>query len=232
MQTIRLTIPQPCHERWNAMNPAGENKMHCGACDRVLVDFSKMSDTELALWFSQSKGKVCGRFSASQLERQLQVPGGGMKKKRRWLNAIWLLPLGLFAKPAAAQNGSPEITKSKPPVSVRTDRDQTAAQEIRTEKKTEFSGLVTDGNTGKPLNQARITLSDKNGKLYRSTQTNADGKYKIELPEGVAESELMISIQKEDFETQYVYVGENRHQETTMYPEMTHVKMGIVIIGD
>lgn len=99
---FEISIPEPCGVPWESMSHVDELKRHCSSCDRVITDFSKMSDEELILMFRYSNGKLCGRFDKSQLDRPLRMlpekttPAG-------WWRTLLLLPLTLFAKPSKAQ---------------------------------------------------------------------------------------------------------------------------------
>ncbi len=64
---MRISIPKPCHENWNDMNPEQQGAF-CKVCSKVVVDFSAMSDEEVINYLEQKKEeKTCGRFRASQL---------------------------------------------------------------------------------------------------------------------------------------------------------------------
>ncbi|TND10462.1 MAG: hypothetical protein FD123_104 [Bacteroidetes bacterium] len=182
---IRISIPEPCQEGWNNMTPVDDQRSHCKSCNRVLTDFSQMSDTELALYFTQSKGKLCGHFAKHQLNRPLFVPAENPKKKY-WLSALWLIPFAWFAKPAQAQT----IT-GKPPVCVNDGKQQTVADTTKQQQAvpaaTKISGTITDANTGKPVKNAEVTLSyrkDYNSPLEPvcKTTTDAKGNYSLPLP--------------------------------------------------
>jgi hypothetical protein len=65
--TMKFTVPQPCHEDWNKMLPEQKGAF-CNACSKVVVDFSKMTDEQLITYFEKHKEeKLCGRFKSSQL---------------------------------------------------------------------------------------------------------------------------------------------------------------------
>lgn len=64
---LRLSIPEPCHERWDAMTPTAKGAF-CQACSKEVIDFSGYSTTELITYFSNyAGGGMCGRFKNSQL---------------------------------------------------------------------------------------------------------------------------------------------------------------------
>jgi len=72
---LQLQIPAPCHENWESMTPV-EKGCFCGSCQKQVVDFSDMSDREIAMFFKRpSTGSVCGRFMQDQLNRDIEIPG-------------------------------------------------------------------------------------------------------------------------------------------------------------
>ena len=67
MKKMRISIENPCHEDWQKMTPESQGRF-CQACEKTVVDFSKMSDAEILYYFSQPRTeKVCGRFRSEQL---------------------------------------------------------------------------------------------------------------------------------------------------------------------
>jgi len=67
MKKMRISIENPCHEDWQKMTPESQGRF-CQACEKTVVDFSKMSDAEILYYFSQPRNeKVCGRFRSEQL---------------------------------------------------------------------------------------------------------------------------------------------------------------------
>jgi hypothetical protein len=95
-----VSIPQPCHENWDAMTTQDKGRF-CASCAKTVVDFSQMSDTQVLNFLSQSKGRLCGRFAQDQLERQL-VPVKTDRKKIWWM--VVLMPLALLFNKANAQS--------------------------------------------------------------------------------------------------------------------------------
>jgi hypothetical protein len=98
---IQLSVPIPCHEDWDAMTPVDKGKF-CGSCQKQVVDFSNMSDREVAVFFKKpSTGSVCGRFMNDQLDRDMEIPG----KRIPWVKYFFqfALPAFLFSMKATAQ---------------------------------------------------------------------------------------------------------------------------------
>ena len=65
-----LTIPNPCKVDWNKMTKAEGGKF-CASCEKIVVDFSSMSDKEIKDYFAKiTTQKVCGHFYSSQLQQK------------------------------------------------------------------------------------------------------------------------------------------------------------------
>lgn len=99
---LRISVDDPCKVPWEGMTPVDKEQRHCSSCDRVITDFSQMSDDELMLYFTHSKGKICGRFSNQQLNRPMPLLPV-KTQPARWWRTLLLLPLALFSKNARAQ---------------------------------------------------------------------------------------------------------------------------------
>ncbi len=65
-KSLKLHIPEPCHEDWQAMLPQ-EKGRYCLACQKTVTDFTKMSDREIIDFFENKPTSVCGRFRPEQL---------------------------------------------------------------------------------------------------------------------------------------------------------------------
>src|SRR3954470_21583889 len=99
-----VSIPQPCHENWDAMKQ--DKGCFCAGCAKTVIDFSQMSDTQVLNYLSQSKGRLCGRFAQDQVERPL-IPIRKEKKKIWWMAA--LVPLTLLLNKANAQQTGKKV---------------------------------------------------------------------------------------------------------------------------
>ncbi len=67
MKKISIAIENPCHEDWNRMTPETQGRF-CNSCEKIVIDFSEMSDSEILQFFNKPKTeKICGRFKSEQL---------------------------------------------------------------------------------------------------------------------------------------------------------------------
>lgn len=65
---IKISIPKPCHEDWNAMTP-NEKGAFCGKCAKTVVDFTQKTANEIKDFLVARSGqKICGRFMTTQLD--------------------------------------------------------------------------------------------------------------------------------------------------------------------
>lgn len=77
MKKFTLAVAQPCHENWEGMLPEEKGRF-CASCKKTVVDFTGMSDRQMADYFQNPAGSLCGRFYKDQLNRPISISG---KKK-------------------------------------------------------------------------------------------------------------------------------------------------------
>ncbi|MFT3796730.1 hypothetical protein [Flavobacterium sp.] len=90
MHPVKIHIPQPCHENWSNMTPEAQGRF-CLACQKTVYDFTQLSDRTIAEKISSGEN-LCGRFSPTQLDRELVVH---RKKSTIWTAGIAGI-LGIF----------------------------------------------------------------------------------------------------------------------------------------
>jgi CarboxypepD_reg-like domain/Secretion system C-terminal sorting domain len=98
---LQLNIADPCHENWDNMAQADRGRF-CASCQKEVIDFSNMSDSQLAAFFKRPpSGSVCGRFHGDQLDRDIEIP----KKRIPWVKYFFqfALPAFLISMKATAQ---------------------------------------------------------------------------------------------------------------------------------
>lgn len=82
---FEIIITEPCSQTWEKLTPQSEGRF-CGACQKTVIDFTKMSDKELYDYFKQKPGKVCGSFNAYQTNRI--ITSDKKTSKTFWLSGI------------------------------------------------------------------------------------------------------------------------------------------------
>jgi hypothetical protein len=175
---LQLSIPDPCSIRWSQMSHVEDGKRHCASCEKVITDFTQMSDEQLLSYF-QNNPKTCGMFAPHQLNRTVSE----QKKKNSWLGAM-LLPALFSLTEANAQEAKPtpaiEFTSdtTKPDIQIPLD------DVFHTLKDTLLvSGMVLevgDSLRENPLTGA--TLVFHMGDTIRACEVDQHGLFEIKLP--------------------------------------------------
>ena len=73
MASIQISIADPCPENWNNML-SEEKGRFCLSCQKTVVDFTNMSDSQVFDYFRNYKGSTCGQFTPEQLDRDIAKP--------------------------------------------------------------------------------------------------------------------------------------------------------------
>ncbi len=66
MNQYILKIEKPCTENWNTMQSADTGK-YCTACNKKVIDFTKLNNEQIINILSSSAGSLCGRLNEGQL---------------------------------------------------------------------------------------------------------------------------------------------------------------------
>ena len=102
-----LIIPKPCAEDWNKMSKVEKGKF-CGSCNKVVIDFTKMSTNEISSFFETNEiGKTCGHFKSSQLKNNSEIKS----YKNRPLKYLALLGFGILTILNSCRN---KVTTGEP----------------------------------------------------------------------------------------------------------------------
>jgi hypothetical protein len=221
-KNIHLRIDEPCHERWDRMQPGPEGRF-CGSCWKTVVDFTLMSDREVFEWFakarsqgdarfqgdgrlqgdgrSQSQGNVCGRLHADQLNRAL-TSRPETRRKNGWL--WWwnyLLAGLLMSSEVSAQTGPPAPVVTKQDTSTRKRPTLVGAiSPLQLHRTTQRSlpdtlrGRVMEADGHVPVPFATITIDHGRGVM-----ADADGYFVI--PSSQLTGKQMLTISAIGFES-------------------------------
>lgn len=147
------------------MTPASGGR-HCAACNKVVVDFTALSESEVLATLRQP-GRVCGRFQPEQVHSDSEIPFGSWA---RWLAA---------AAVALSSCGAPDPTE----VRLRTTEATSQTSMLKVQ------GRVLDKANGLPLPQALIvSLAD----TTHHTHTDANGHFTLQLPSYLHDSLLFV----------------------------------------
>jgi hypothetical protein len=84
MKKFSLTVSEPCHENWDGMTAVAKGR-HCASCQKTVVDFTTMTDSQVAGFFKEAPLNVCGRFYNNQLNRDIMWPRPSLPLQRQLL---------------------------------------------------------------------------------------------------------------------------------------------------
>jgi hypothetical protein len=160
---IQISVDNPCHENWENMS-ASEKGRFCGSCQKQVVDFTGMSDSQVAAFFKKpSTGNVCGRFMADQLERDIEIP----RKRIPWVKYFFqvALPAFLVSRGAAQETknqllGEPTVTCQKPVLIM----GKIMQPKVITPAPPAIKGFVVD-QSGTPIEGATVNIKGTNSRV-------------------------------------------------------------------
>ncbi|WP_080058800.1 carboxypeptidase-like regulatory domain-containing protein [Spirosoma aerolatum] len=176
---IQLTIQAPCQQSWQDMKP-DEGGRFCMHCEKTVVDFTAMTDQQIASIMAQTTNAGCGRFRQSQLNRSLRVSAPA---PQAWGRFWGLLTAGLLGYQAAQ---SESIT----PLSLHSTLVQTSGSERKAESP-EPESLVSADSTrivsGRVVDEASNTAACGATvlikELGRGTHVDKDGNFQLLIPD-------------------------------------------------
>lgn len=147
------------------MTPADKGRF-CASCQKTVFDFTKSSDREIAS-ILKNTNNACGRFRATQLDRDLVVP---KEKSTIWMAAsaavVSFLTIGNHAVSAQTPVNTEQHTS---------ETDEITGN-VAHPKKWIINGIVTD-SSDMPIPGANIFIKG----TQQGVQTDFDGKFSIEV---------------------------------------------------
>jgi hypothetical protein len=165
MKPIQLSIPDPCTANWSGMEARGEGR-YCALCQKTVVDFASMSDSEVLNYLNKARGPVCGRLRAGQLNRTFMPPHRPFPFSAPFFRL--LLPAFLLASKAQSQEKLGRVKQEQ------RDGQKEAQEAPLQDSLITYSGKVVDAD-GNPVWGAFVKLSGVNS----ATTTDAEGNFSI-----------------------------------------------------
>ncbi|MBT1706514.1 carboxypeptidase-like regulatory domain-containing protein [Chryseosolibacter indicus] len=180
-KSISLSIPRPCSEQWDKFTstPTGG---FCSSCSKVVIDFTKMNDSEIVEYFSTEHASTCGRFRPGQLKEYVfatlppTITPGYTVLKAGILGLLFLL----VSKPSLAQT---HPTKPITELDVHTKQ----VQSVDLKKQTKTVRGVVKGDDGMPLPGANVLLKG----TTEGVTCDVDGRF--EFPKKLEEGDVLVA---------------------------------------
>jgi hypothetical protein len=207
---FKIQISNPCQEQWELMLPHANGKF-CGSCQKSVIDFTNFTDAELKLWFSENKGKRCGKFRPEQLDRYI----GGRKNHP----IFKVFKPGLIAASILTFLSIPKFTYAKH-AEVLDKGTEVQYEKVLDDQVGEYTfikGRVYDQD-GIGLNHINIVLKEQN----IDVKTAADGSFyiKIKKPKNRTISELIFTSNAFETKKSFFLLGEEKEISVVLQPAM------------
>jgi hypothetical protein len=223
---IQLSITDPCHENWDNMTQAEQGRF-CGSCQKQVVDFTNMSDSQLAAFFKKpSTGSVCGRFFQDQLERDVEIP----KKRIPWVKYFFqiALPAFLMSAKASAQG---EVRVKKADITVAPSAPVMQGMvSLPPRKKIEvfqtitIKGKITDENNN-PVPFASVMIKGTNV----GTPADSNGIFRLNNPS--LQRGVLLEVSSVGYETKEITISKEADLEQDMVIRLTRAFLDEVIVN-
>ncbi len=178
----KLSIPNPCSQKWGKMKPMGEGR-HCTSCDRIIVDFSNISDEELIKVLKTGKYH-CGRFSGEQLEKIYYIGEPQRQRKKYWGAIAAAIVAGMFTV-STTYSQTPQQTRRAPQTLIKKGDPEKYTE--KEEVKNSITIVVLDGNSKTGLQSVQVNLID----LGISSSTNKEGSSILDVNHQYDEKQMV-----------------------------------------
>lgn len=198
---FKITIPEPCHENWQAMTPEAKGRF-CQKCAKTVHDFSNKTDRQIAKVYQDNEGKVCGRFHKNQLNRRI-APYEPTPKVGHWTVAGMILSGVLSVGQVDGQNCSTSKKGAFSSLINSVGQEELIVGKVApTAPPVTIFGQLTE-NDGNPIKQAfiRVVGAEIHG------FTNEEGRYELTFPGDYVHEEVVIEYASFGFESQMKLVN-------------------------
>ncbi len=220
--TFKLNVNEPCSEKFENFAPTGQGGF-CSTCQKEVIDFTGLFESELVAHFSNKKENTCGRFYKTQLKEYQTMKTMQTTSHSKSLGLMGFSLLALCATTtlnaqadvALGSTGSIEIMA---PTAVDGQVGQTEQFRVK--------GTVLD-EENLPLPGVNVVLKGTS----EGVQTDFDGKF--EFPRALKVDDTLvfsyIGYGKREFT---IKAGEPENIEVTIAFDSADIElMGEVVIG-
>jgi hypothetical protein len=176
MPKLTLHIPTPCTQNWNSF-PQKATGGFCSQCSKTVIDFTQLSDKELYQALN-NPGKICGRFSQSQLNRDILFTNNQYLKFHKILAGLLIIGT---TQTGIANEAQAQTNTTKTPIEIIAENGREAPKKspkLATDTTKFIEGKILD-EVLNPIAYASVTLKDK--KI--GVTTNSKGQFKILVPD-------------------------------------------------
>ena len=198
---MKIQIPKPCSEDIQKMTPV-ERGVFCGACQKTVIDFSSMSDTEIIEYFKKAaKQKTCGIFSETQLNRNLKPKKTETKRYKLFFKELAAALVAFFLTSTSAKSQN-ESTKTEYHQKIEVNPLEDIAPPFV------ISGKVVNGKEA--LSEAIVSIKDTD---YETTSFR-NGAFSLLVSKGSIQKQdsITLIVEHRDFQTKEMVISPKTQQ--------------------
>lgn len=214
-----LTLPQPCSENWEGMTPTEKGRF-CLNCQKAVIDFSALNDSQIIELINGTKEQMCGRFHPQQLNREFATADS---KRKPFIPFAALVSAMYFFLPSARAQRMPldvSIPAGERDASTASPSQQPTDTRGVISKANTFrviSGFVYSSETKEPLPGATVMILPASEGI--GTATDEAGKFRMTIPASYTKDTLLLKVAYVGFERQEFCLSmleKNHHVEVYM----------------
>ena len=213
-----ITIPKPCHEKWNDMTPIEKGRF-CSSCKKDVIDFTKLNPNQ-AIKEIESTPNVCGRFRNDQLNVEFSATDPNRGFLQKLSIAIGISALIGYVNPIYSQRGVVAVHYIDGVDSLKTTNNSKpkAYDSIR------VKGVVIYKNEQETIPFVRVQIINTDIK----TNTDFDGQFELMIPKNLFTKEVTLEVITAGLEKQMITLKE---KDTTLRVELTSFVLGGPVIA-
>lgn len=224
MVKFQIHIPEPCSEKWERMQPTARGSF-CSSCQQEVVDFTAMTDQQLAAYFSKNAAG-CGRFKANQLNSAYSNSEDKPLLWRSWLLAI-VVSLGLPA--VANAHNKPLINPGTTQSVLRFKTSPVDEVPVSTLKKPfklePLTGVVRDSISKEPLPGVAIRINGSGEAVI----TDVDGAFVLKTE--MLQEQDIIYFNYIGYKDRFISLSELRKNPEVLLAEDLETLSEVIMVG-
>lgn len=224
MPKLTIHIPTPCTQNWNSF-PQNATGGFCSQCSKTVIDFTQLSDKKLYQAL-QNPGKICGRFTQSQLNRDILFTNNQSLKLNKILAG--LLIIGSTQTGIANESHAhAQANAAKTPTEIIAKNGREApkkSSKLAADSSKFIEGKIVDEQMN-PIVYATVTLKNNKGVF-----TNNNGQFKLMVPD-THKRKITIQVSAVGYEHQEISFSiKQLPVKSNLTLKMVHEFMGEVVI--
>lgn len=232
----KLSIPKPCTAGWENMGVTEKGRF-CNQCAKEVIDFTKLSDSEIVSYLKAQKGSVCGRLSKTQQKRNLQSKHSGNSLGLKKIAASVLIAGMIENTSSQTVKHSLDTTLTQVDIDERLVSDAVSNAPQNEVPQYTIEGRVTESATGYPIVYADVYIkflrdsTRKNQFEVITTKSDGLGRFKIILSECNIADSMFFTVSHSGFEGEYttLYRSDLPYFREFKLQRITSIDVGVIV---